>query len=130
MSMQDPIADLLTQIRNGQMAKKAAIKLSASTKKEAILKVLSEEGYLSYERIEEGGRAYFNILLKYFKNEPVIKEIKRVSTPGLRVYKPVDELPKVLNGLGIAIISTPKGVMTDKAARRVGQGGEVLCLVA
>jgi small subunit ribosomal protein S8 len=129
--MTDPIADLLTRIRNGQMAKKANVQVSASGKKEAVLQVLSDEGYLQYEKVEnDKGMPSFNITLKYFNNQPVIKTIKRVSRPGLRVYKSKEELPKVLGGLGVAIISTSQGLMTDKKARQLGQGGEVICLVA
>ena len=131
MSMTDPIADLLTRIRNGQMAKKASVQVSASGKKEAVLQVLSDEGYLQYEKSEnEKGMPSFNITLKYFNEQPVIKTIKRISRPGLRVYKSKEELPKVLGGLGVAIISTSQGLMTDKKARQLGQGGEVICLVA
>jgi small subunit ribosomal protein S8 len=131
MSMQDPISDLLTRIRNGQMAKKSVVQVSASVKKEAVLRVLSEEGYLSYEKVEsEKGMPLLSIALKYFNGQPVIKMIKRVSRPGLRNYKSREDLPKVLGGLGVAIISTSKGLMTDKKARQLGQGGEVVCLVA
>ncbi|MEY3182146.1 MAG: hypothetical protein RLZ35_131 [Pseudomonadota bacterium] len=131
MSMTDPIADLLTRIRNGQMAKKANVQVSASVKKEAVLQVLSDEGYLQYEKTEDSkGMPSFNVTLKYFNGQPVIKTIKRVSRPGLRVYKSKEELPKVLGGLGVAIISTSQGLMTDKKARQLGQGGEVICLVA
>jgi len=131
MSMTDPIADLLTRIRNGQMAKKNSIQIPASGKKEAVLRVLSDEGYLHYEKTEdEKGMPLLTILLKYFNGKPVIRMLKRVSRPGLRVYKTKDELPKVLGGLGVAIVSTSKGLMTDKKARQAGQGGEVICLVA
>jgi small subunit ribosomal protein S8 len=129
--MSDPIADLLTRIRNGQMAKKANVQVSASGKKEAVLQVLSDEGYLQYEKVEdEKGMPSLNITLKYFNEQPVIKIIKRVSRPGLRVYKSKEDLPKVLGGLGVAIVSTSQGLMTDKKARQLGQGGEVICLVA
>ena len=131
MSMSDPIADLLTRIRNGQMAKKASVQVSASGKKEAVLQVLSDEGYLQYEKVEdEKGMPLLNITLKYFNEQPVIKNIKRISRPGLRVYKSKEALPKVLGGLGVAIISTSQGLMTDKKARQLGQGGEVICSVA
>lgn len=131
MSMSDPIADLLTRIRNGQMAKKANVQVSASVKKEAVLRVLSEEGYLQYEKVEDSkGMPSLNIALKYFNGQPVIKTIKRISRPGLRIYKSKEDLPKVLGGLGIAIISTSQGLMTDKKARQLGQGGEVICSVA
>jgi len=130
MSMQDPIADLLTQIRNAQMAKKEAILVSASGEKGAILRVLTEEGYLSYESLEVDGKPRFKIHLKYHEGRPVITQIRRVSKPSLRQYKSKDELPVVEGGLGIAVVSTPKGVMSDKKARKLGQGGEVWCVVA
>ena len=130
MSMQDPIADLLTQIRNAQMAKKRMITVSYSTKKNAILGVLQEEGYLDFEKKDVDGKPCFNIHLKYHEGRPVINRIERISKPSLRHYQPKDALPVVLGGLGIAIISTSKGVMSDKKARKLGQGGEVWCVVA
>ena len=131
MSMSDPIADLLTRIRNGQMAKKANVQVPASVKKEAVLRVLSDEGYLQYEKVDDvKGMPSLSITLKYFNGQPVIRTIKRISRPGLRVYKSKEDLPKVLGGLGIAVISTSRGLMTDKKARQLGQGGEVICLVA
>lgn len=131
MSLQDPIADMLTQIRNGQMANKAEVVVPASTKKMNILSVLKNEGYiLSFQRIGTV-KAQLVIYLKYFnKGQPVIEMIKRVSRPALRVYVGKDKLPKVMGGLGIAVLQTSKGVMTDKEAARLGQGGEVVCLVA
>ncbi len=131
MSLQDPIADMLTQIRNGQMAHKAQVVVPASRKKMDILSVLKQEGYiLSFERIGTV-KAQLVIHLKYFnKGQPVIEMIKRVSRPALRVYVGKDKLPKVMGGLGIAVLHTSKGVMTDKEAARLGQGGEVVCLVA
>ena len=131
MSLQDPIADMLTQIRNGQMANKAQVVVPASRKKVDILSVLKQEGYIeSFERVGSV-KVQLVIQLKYFnKGQPVIESIKRVSRPGLRVYVHKDKLPKVMGGLGIAVLSTSRGVMTDKEAARLGQGGEVLCLVA
>ncbi len=131
MSLQDPIADMLTHIRNGQMANKAQVVVPASRKKVDILSVLKQEGYIeSFERVGIV-KVQLVIQLKYFnKGQPVIESIKRVSRPGLRVYVHKDKLPKVMGGLGIAVLSTSRGVMTDKEAARLGQGGEVLCLVA
>ena len=131
MSMTDPIADLLTRIRNGQKAAKAEVSAPSSKLKVAITKVLKDEGYiLDYNVVDVDGKPVLSIALKYFNGAPVIDTIKRVSRPGLRDYKASDELPKVLDGLGIAIISTSQGVMTDRAARKAGQGGEVLCYVS
>lgn len=131
MSLQDPIADMLTHIRNGQMARKATVVVPASQKKINILGVLAQEGYIhSFEVLGEC-KTQIAVHLKYFnKGQPVIEKIKRVSRPGLRVYARKGRLPKVMGGLGIAVISTSKGVITDKEATRLGQGGEVLCLVA
>ena len=131
MSMQDPIADLLTRIRNGQAARKQSIRLPSSNTKVAIVKVLQEEGYIeSFDVIKEvEAKPELEIGLKYFKGKSVIEKIKRISRPGLRIYKAKDELPKVLGGLGIAIISTSFGVMSDRQARKLGHGGEVLCTV-
>lgn len=131
MSMQDPIADLLTQIRNGQMAKKSQIQLPGSKVKASIAKVLVEEGFISKaEAAVENGKPILNITLKYFEGQPVIEKIDRVSRPGLRVYKQCDELNPIKNGLGIAVVSTCKGVITDKNARKNRIGGEVLCTVS
>ena len=131
MSLHDPIADMLTQIRNGQMAKKETVTVPSSKSKVAILEVLEEEGYiLAFQKIEEADKPKLVVHLKYFENKPVIEQLKRVSRPGLRIYKKKDELPKVMGGLGIAILSTSQGVMSDKKARSLGQGGEVLCIVA
>lgn len=131
MSLQDPISDMLTVIRNGQMIQKASVITPASKNKKAILAVLEDEGYiLGFEEIEEEGKDKILIHLKYHHNKPVIAKLRRVSRPGLRIYKKKDELPKVMGGLGVAIVSTPKGVMSDKQARLMGQGGEILCLVA
>jgi len=131
MSMTDPIADLLTRIRNGQTARKAEITMDSSKVKTAIVRVLKDEGYVTDFRIaNDGGKPLLTIGLKYFDGKPVIDRLERVSRPGLRIYRGKDELPKVLGGMGTVIVSTPKGVMTDKQARSIGQGGEVLCIVA
>jgi small subunit ribosomal protein S8 len=131
MSMNDPIADLLTRIRNGQAAGKAEVRAQSSRVKEAIVRVLKDEGYVAdFVVSRDGGRSTLVIALKYHAGKPVIERLERVSRPGLRAYRAKDALPKVLGGLGVAIVSTPQGVMTDREARRVGQGGEVLCVVA
>ena len=131
MSMTDPIADLLTRIRNGQTAGKTEIQLASSKLKTAVAKVLKDEGYISDYRLEaDSAKPTLTIGLKYFEGRPVIDRIERVIRPGLRIYRGKDELPKVLGGMGTVIVSTPKGVMTDKQARAIGQGGEVLCIVA
>jgi small subunit ribosomal protein S8 len=128
--MTDPIADMLTRIRNGQAAGKKLVKQPSSKLKVAIAKVLKEEGYISdYSTETVGSHTEMTIVLKYYRGSPVIENIKRVSRPGLRIYKSKDELPKVLGGLGIAIVSTSNGVMTDRAARAIGHGGEVICTV-
>ncbi len=130
MSMSDPVSDMLTRIRNGQTANKKNVSLPSSTLKQSIAKVLQEEGYiLGYSTEVTGSFPVLTIELKYHRGTPVIEEIKRVSRPGLRIYKSKDELPKVLGGLGIAIISTSSGVMTDRAARAHGCGGEIICTV-
>ena len=130
MSMQDPIADMLTRIRNAQARAKPMVRMPSSTKKVAIARVLKEEGYVAGFKVSaEDGKPVIEITLKYFEGKPVIAEIGRVSRSGLRRYAGKDELPKVRSGLGIAIISTSKGVMTDRAARAAGVGGEVLCTV-
>ncbi|WJW75034.1 30S ribosomal protein S8 [Thiohalobacter sp. IOR34] len=131
MSMSDPIADMLTRIRNGQAAEKTQVSMPASKQKQAVAKVLKDEGYIvDYSVAEHGGKPELTIELKYYQGRPVISSIKRVSRPGLRIYKGKDELPKVQNGLGICIVSTSKGVMTDRQARAAGEGGEVLCTVS
>lgn len=131
MSMTDPIADMLTRIRNGQSAGKKSVKMPSSKLKLAIAKVLKEEGYIiDYKAEKVGNHMEMTIDLKYFNGVPVIESLKRVSRPGLRIYKSKDELPKVLGGLGIAIVSTSNGVMTDRAARAIGHGGEVICTVS
>ncbi|NLO79282.1 MAG: 30S ribosomal protein S8 [Xanthomonadaceae bacterium] len=130
MSMSDPISDMLTRIRNGQMARKAQVSMPSSKLKVAIARVLKEEGYINdYQVAEEGGKSTLTIDLKYYNGKPVIEQIERVSRPGLRIYKGKEELPQVRGGLGIAIVSTSKGVMTDRAARAAGEGGEVICVV-
>ena len=131
MSMQDPIADMLTRIRNGQMAGKVRVTMPLSTKKLAIAQLLKEEGYVRDALEEEvDGKRVLTVVLKYHEGRPVIERIERVSRPGLRVYKGKGELPTVLDGLGVAVISTSRGLMTDRAARAAGHGGEVLCVVA
>jgi small subunit ribosomal protein S8 len=128
--MTDPIADMLTRIRNGQSARKQQVTMPASTLKKAIAELLKAEGYIADYSVTSDVKATLTVTLKYYQGKPVISQVKRVSKPGLRIYKPKDELPKVLGGLGIAIISTSKGLMTDRAARAAGHGGEVLCVVA
>ncbi|MEN9419245.1 MAG: ribosomal protein [Pseudomonadota bacterium] len=131
MSMSDPIADMLTRIRNAQLIEKAAVTMPASKLKAAIAQVLHDEGYIDGFRIvESDGKRQLEIGLKYYAGRPVIERIERVSRPGLRVYKGRDAIPHVMNGLGVAIVTTPKGVMTDRKARQNGVGGEVLCYVA
>lgn len=131
MSMSDPIADLLTRIRNAQMVSKPTVSMPASKLKVAIARVLQDEGYIDgFEVKNESGKAELEIALKYYAGRPVIDYIERVSRPGLRVYKGRDAIPQVKNGLGVAIVTTPQGVMTDRKARATGIGGEVLCYVA
>lgn len=131
MSMTDPIADMLTRIRNAQLAEKAEVRMPSSKLKISIAKVLKDEGYISSYAVEKDtSKAILAIELKYYQGEPVITMVKRVSCPGLRTYKGKDKLPKVQDGLGIAIVTTSHGVMTDRAARAAGHGGEILCYVA
>ncbi|HLW74160.1 MAG TPA: 30S ribosomal protein S8 [Gammaproteobacteria bacterium] len=131
MSMTDPIADMFTRIRNAQMIGHTDVSMPASKVKAEIARVLKDEGYIEdYSRHEVEGKPTLSITLKYYEGRPVIDRLERVSRPGLRVYKRQDELPKVLGGLGIAIVSTSKGVMSDRAARAAGQGGEVIGVVA
>ena len=131
MSMQDPISDMLTRIRNSLERSKRDVKIPSSKLKVAIANILKQEGYISDFRVEENDKkASLIIDLKYFEGKPVIEMIKRVSRPSLKSYKSIDDLPKVMGGLGVAIISTSKGVMTDKSAREHGIGGEVLCVVS
>ena len=128
--MTDPIADMLTRIRNALAAKKAQVAMPQSKQKMAIAQVLKDEGYIAdFAPGEADGKPVINVDLKYFQGKPVIEKIQRVSRPGLRIYKGKDELPKVMGGLGVAIISTSAGVMSDRAARKAGHGGEVLCYV-
>ena len=131
MSMTDPVADLLTRIRNGQSAGKSQVSLASSKIKTAICRVLKDEGYVADFRIEEEeGKPCLTIDLKDFEGRPVIDRLERVSRPGLRIYRGQHDLPKILGGMGTVIVSTPRGVMTDRQARAIGQGGEVLCIVA
>jgi len=131
MSINDPLGDMLARIRNAQLRYKAKVTTPASSLRERVLDVLAEEGYIrGYARVDyDGGKSEFEIELKYFDGEPVIKDIKRISTPGRRVYSSVKDLPTVANGLGVAILSTPKGVMSDARARTENVGGEILCNV-
>jgi small subunit ribosomal protein S8 len=129
--MTDPIADMLTRIRNAQMVAKTVVEMPSSKLKVSIAQVLKDEGYIDGFAVrEKDGKAELEIGLKYYAGQPVIERIERVSSPGLRIYKGRDDLPKVMNGLGVAIVSTSKGVMTDRKARETGIGGEVLCIVA
>jgi small subunit ribosomal protein S8 len=131
MSMSDPIADMLTRIRNAQMVEKTSVQVPSSKVKVAIAQVLKDEGYIDGFQIKsDDGRPQLEIALKYYAGRPVIERIERVSRPGLRVYKGSNAIPQVMNGLGVAIVTTPQGVMTDRKARANGVGGEVLCYVA
>ena len=131
MSMSDPIADMLTRIRNAQLSEKPSTAMSSSKLKVAIAKVLKDEGYIEDFVVNQiDGKPQLEIGLKYYAGRPVIERIERVSRPGLRVYRPTRSVPRVMNGLGVAIVSTSKGVMTDRKARGLGIGGEVLCVVA
>ena len=130
MSMQDPIADMFTRIRNGQMAQKVSVAMPSSKLRVSIAGVLKDEGYISDFAVSGDVKPVLEVTLKYFEGKKVIDTIERVSRPGLRIYKKKDELPKVLGGLGIAIVSTSKGVMTDRAARKAGMGGEIIGYVA
>jgi len=131
MSMSNPIADMLTRIRNAQMVEKAIVSMPSSKLKVAIAQVLKDEVYIDgFRVVSDGGKNELEIGLKYYAGRPVIERIERVSRPGLRVYKGRDAIPQVMNGLGVAIVTTPKGVMTDRKARQTGVGGEVLCYVA
>ncbi|SEK47940.1 30S ribosomal protein S8 [Nitrosovibrio tenuis] len=131
MSMSDPIADMLTRIRNAQLSEKASVEMPASKLKAAIAQVLKDEGYVEDFLVRQAdGKPMLDISLKYYAGRPVIEKIERVSRPGLRIYKASNQLPNVMNGLGVAIVSTSKGVMTERKARASGVGGEVLCIVA
>ncbi len=130
MSMTDPLGDMLTRIRNGQRANKASVEAPVSKMRERVLEVLKREGYIrGFEQGEQGGHPVFRIELKYFEGQPVIRTITRVSKPGRRVYSSVKDLPRIRNGLGISIVSTPKGVLSDAEARDANVGGEVLCTI-
>ena len=128
--MTDPISDMLTRIRNAQSASKVDVCMPSSKLKIAIAKVLKDEGYITDYSADDAVKPTLTVTLKYYEGRPVIDEIKRVSRPGLRIYKNKDELPKILNGMGVAIVSTSAGVMTDRQARESGRGGEILCTVA
>ena len=130
MSMQDPIADMLTRIRNGQTAGKIAVSMPASKQKAAIAKLLKDEGYIANYTVTGDVKKVLEVELKYFQGKPVVEMIRRVSRPGLRVYKRSYELPQIMNGLGIAVVSTSKGIMTDRAARKAKLGGDIICYVA
>jgi small subunit ribosomal protein S8 len=130
MSMSDPIADMLTRIRNAQMIERATVEMPSSKVKIAIARVLQDEGYIDGFRVDGEAKPVLQIALKYYAGRPVIEKIERVSKPGLRIYRSKDDIPRVMNGLGIAIVSTSQGVMTDRKARATGVGGEVLCIVA
>jgi small subunit ribosomal protein S8 len=132
MSMTDPIADMLTRIRNGQRAGLRSVSMPFSRRKEAIAAVLREEGYIERFEVSDqpGNKRELTVELKYFDGKPVIEELRRVSRPGLRIYRGKDKLPKVMNGLGVVIVSTPAGVMSDRTARARGVGGEILCVVS
>lgn len=130
MSMNDPISDMLTRIRNGQTARKVIVVMPSSTAKIAIASVLKDEGFIEdYAAEADGAKSNLSVTLKYYMGEPVISKLKRVSRPGLRVYRNASELPRVIGGMGVAIVSTSKGVMSDRTARSAGHGGEVLCTV-
>ncbi len=131
MSMSDPVADMLTRIRNAQQSEKLSVAMPTSKLKAAIARVLKDEGYIEDFNVRsQDGKSHLDISLKYYAGRPVIEKIERVSRPGLRIYKPSKDIPVVMNGLGVAIVSTSKGVMTDRKARGMGVGGEVLCIVA
>lgn len=132
MSMTDPIADMLTRIRNGQRAGLKSVSMPSSHRKEAIAGVLRDEGYIEGYRVADlpGRKRELTVELKYFEGKPVIEDLRRVSRPGLRIYRRRDKLPKIMNGLGVVIVSTPAGVMSDRAARAKGVGGEIICVVS
>ncbi len=131
MSMNDPVSDMLTRIRNAQQAEKESVSMPSSKLKVAIAKVLKDEGYIDDFAVRgESSKPELEVNLKYYAGSPVIEKIERVSRPGLRIYKPSRDIPRVMNGLGVAIVSTSRGVMTDRKARGMGIGGEVLCIVA
>lgn len=129
MSMSDPIADMLTRIRNAQLAEKISVSMPASKTKQAIAQVLKDEGYITDWKVSDDAKKSLTIDLKYYQGKPVIEKIQRVSRPGLRIYKSAAELPKVIGGMGVAIVSTSHGMMSDRAAREQGHGGEIICTV-
>ena len=130
MSMSDPISDMLTRIRNAQAVQKATVNIPASKVKTGIAKVLKDEGYITdFRDVEVAGKPAMEVTLRYMEGRGVIETLKRASRPGLRIYRGKDDLPKIMNGLGIAVISTSQGIMTDNSARASGQGGEILCIV-
>ena len=130
MSMQDPIADMFTRVRNGQMSNKVAVTMPSSKVKTAVAELLKSEGFIADYEVSGDVKKELNVTLKYFEGKPVIETIKRVSRPGLRIYKKTSDLPIVMGGLGVAIVSTSKGLMTDRAARKAGIGGEIIGYVA
>jgi len=130
MSMQDPIADMFTRVRNGQMSNKVSVTMPSSKVKAALAELLKKEGFIADYEVSGDVKKELNVTLKYFEGKPVIETIKRVSRPGLRIYKKTGDLPKVMGGLGVAIVSTSKGLMTDRAARKAGIGGEIIGYVA
>jgi len=130
MSMSDPIADMLTRVRNGQSANMKTVSMPSSKQKAAVAKVLQDEGYILSFNVAEEKKPVLTIELKYYLGQPVIEKLKRISRPGLRIFRGKTELPKVNNGLGVAIISTSRGVMSDKAARAAGEGGEIICTIS
>lgn len=130
MSMQDPIADMFTRVRNGQMSNKVAVTMPSSKVKTAVAELLKSEGFIADYEVSGDVKKELSVTLKYFEGKPVIETIKRVSRPGLRIYKKTGDLPKVMGGLGVAIVSTSKGLMTDRAARNAGIGGEIIGYVA
>jgi len=130
MSMQDPIADMFTRVRNGQMSNKVSVTMPSSKVKAALAELLKKEGFIADYEVSGDVKKELNVTLKYFEGKPVIETIKRVSRPGLRIYKKTDDLPKVMGGLGVAIVSTSKGLMSDRAARKAGIGGEIIGYVA
>lgn len=130
MSMQDPIADMFTRIRNGQSANKVAVSMPSSKLKVALAQLFKDEGYIADFSVTSDIKPQLDITLKYFEGKPVIESLKRVSRPGLRIYKANNDLPKVMGGLGVAVVSTSQGLMSDRAARKAGIGGEVLCFIS
>ncbi|QCI20053.1 MAG: 30S ribosomal protein S8 [Buchnera aphidicola (Brevicoryne brassicae)] len=130
MSMQDPVSDMLTRIRNGQLSNKYSVKMPSSKLKKSIIELLKKEGFIKDFNITGTSKLELEIILKYFKGKPVVENIQRVSRPSLRIYKKKNKLPKVMDNLGIAVISTSKGIMTDRKAREVGLGGEIVCYVS